>query len=214
VKCYAFCQNVKKIYPYLLIPIFFLLLSLSFPAVEETIPEGPFSYPGQSPREIIIVNPNEAPILEGATQDLLVQVEEEILHKTLAFVREELFDLDLCDEDKLWSFIEETGLFPEIPLDVFLDAKIGVCRHFALTATYLIEQLIREGVLKGEVFLIREDTPFGRHAWTLFLSEQGAWHIDAYWGVLENGKTDAGFSKLCHKYGRRVMESQKKRYEN
>jgi|GEM_PF-3150162 len=194
--------------------LFFSLLLLFFPPIEEVIPEGPFSYPGKSSREVIIVDPNHAPLLDRATQSLLQQVEKDILQKTLCYVKEELFDLDLCDEDTLWNFIAETEMFPEIPLDVFLDAKIGVCRHFALTATYLIEQLIRKGVLKGEVFLIREDTPFGRHAWTLFLSEHSAWHLDAYWGVLENGKTDAGFSKLCHKYGMRVMQKQKLRWEN
>lgn len=191
-----------------------LVLTLFFPPIEETIPEGPFSYPGKSPREVIIVDPNHAPLLEKATQNLLQQVEEDILKKVICYVQEELFDLEISNETELWDLIERQEAFPEVSLEVFLDAKIGVCRHFALTATYLIEQLIQEGILKGEAFLIREDTPFGRHAWTLLLTDRGAWHLDAYWGVLENGKTDAGFSKLCHKYGKRVMEKQKQRYED
>jgi len=194
--------------------LFFSLLLLFFPPIEEVIPEGPFSYPGKSSREVIIVDPNHAPLLEEATQTLFQQVEKDILNNVISLIQEELFDLELSNEIELWELLGKQETFPEVSLEVFLDAKIGVCRHFALTASYLIEQLIREGVLKGEVFLIREDTPFGRHAWTLFLSEHSAWHLDAYWGVLENGKTDAGFSKLCHKYGMRVMQKQKLRWEN
>ncbi|MDN3506289.1 MAG: hypothetical protein P0S96_03570 [Simkaniaceae bacterium] len=190
--------------------LFFLLFSYIFPPIEETIPEGPFSYPGKSPREVILVDPNRAPLLNQATQTLLQKTEEEILKTVICYVQEELFDLENSNETELWDLIGKQESFPDVSLEIFLDAKTGVCRHYALTTTYLIQQLINEGILKGEIFLIREEIPQGRHAWTLFLSEHGAWHLDAYWGVLENGKTDAGFSKLCHKYSKRVME----RYEH
>ncbi|NGX60388.1 MAG: hypothetical protein KR126chlam3_01561, partial [Chlamydiae bacterium] len=86
--------------------------------------------------------------------------------------------------------------------------------HIALTTTYLLDALIEKKKLKGELFFIREQTPFGRHAWTLLLTETAAWHIDAYWGIIENGKTDAGFARLCQKYGKRVMERQKLRWQS
>lgn len=192
----------------------FLFLSC-FPEINDMIPEGPFSYPGQNPREIIIVDPSNAPLLKEATQNLVVRLEKDILQTTLQFVREELFDIMNCDDETVWALIDQNSegkLEPEIPLELFLKEKVGVCRHIALTTTYLIDHLIKKEILTGEVFLIREQTPFGRHAWTLLLTEEGAWHLDAYWGILENGRTDEGFFKLCRKYGTRVMERQKQRW--
>lgn len=202
--------------------ILYLLLLSSFPEIGETIPSGPFSYPGQNPREIIIVDPTSSPLLTQAKERILLKIdplasEEEILINTVHFVREELFDLMKCDETNVWKFIiarSDEEELPEIPLDAFLKEKLGVCRHIALTTTYLLDALIEKEKLKGELFFIREQTPFGRHAWTLLLTETAAWHIDAYWGIIENGKTDAGFARLCQKYGKRVMEEQKLRWED
>jgi hypothetical protein len=183
-----------------------ILLTYLFPPIDRAIPEGAFTYPGKSPREVIVVDLENSPLLERACKDVEASVEREILASVLRLVRNDLFDLKRCDENALWNFMLDQPSFPNIALDVFLKAKRGVCRHFALVTTYLVEHLIRKGKLKGEAFLIREDTPMGRHAWTLFLSEHGAWHLDAYWNVLENGKTDAGFSALCHKYGKRQIQ--------
>jgi len=143
--------------------------------------------------------------------------EEQILETVFWYVREELFDLSLCNERLVQLFIhslypDETE--PEIPLETFLEHKIGVCRHIALATTCLVDRLVKEGWLEGEALLIRANCPTGRHAWTLFLSEEGAWHLDSLWGIFENGKTGAGLSKLCDNYGKRIMNEQKKRWEN
>ena len=195
-------------------------LLLAFAPLAETIPDGPFSYPGLHPREVIVVDPEHSPLLQKAYLELKSQLREsfsqrDILQTTFLYVRENLFDIEICTEQNIAQFINQFPTKePEIPLDVFLEKKIGVCRHFALVTTYLLEQLTKENLLEGQAYLIREQIPSGRHGWTLFISRSGAWHIDPYWEIFENGKTDAGYFHLCQKYGKRTMEKQQLRWLN
>lgn len=176
----------------------------------EQIPPEPFAYSGKGPREVILFDKDRAPHFDQALATLLSRLDEEateqeILETTTCFVRDELFDQSTPIE----PLIDEGG---EIPLETFLETRTGLCRHYALTTTLLIDQLIKGGKLDGEVYLIREETPKGRHGWTLFLSEEGAWHLDPYWDLLKNGKEEKDFLGLCQKYGKRTMEKQKLRW--
>jgi len=201
----------------LLLPLFFL-----FCPIKETIPDGSFCYKGLHPREIIILDRDNSPILENSYQDLLGILEKntsekELLLHVLLFVRETLFDPSLCSMESVAALISSHypgELEPEISLEFFLKNRIGVCRHSALTSAYFLHRLSKDGYLEGTTFLIRDDIPGGRHAWTLFLSEEGAWHLDTYWGFLENGKTREGFQHLSQYYGRHIMLEQKKRWAN
>ncbi|MBS0629030.1 MAG: hypothetical protein JSS30_02255 [Verrucomicrobia bacterium] len=196
--------------------IFFLM-----PILQESIPDGPFQYPGSAPREIILVDPEFSPLMDKAFADLSKHLdrsfsEEKIIELVFLYVREVLFDLNLCNEQQVRTLIHSihpNEKEPEMALEIFLEHKTGLCRHIALTSSCLINRLIKDRWLHGEVFLIRENCPRGRHAWTLFLSKDGAWHLDSLWGVLENGKTSAGFSRLCDNYGKRIMNEQKKKWE-
>ena len=191
------------------------------PIIDEAIPQGPFIYPGSRPREVIVVDPEKSPLLDQAYRDLEQRLsekfsEEQILETVFLYVRDELFDLRLCKERLVQQFIYSLypdEAEPEIPLETFLEYKIGVCRHTALATTCLVDRLVKEGWLQGKALLIRSNCPAGRHAWTLFLSEEGAWHLDSLWGIFENGKTGAGLSQLCDNYGKRIMNEQKKRWE-
>lgn len=191
------------------------------PILQESIPDGPFQYSGAHPREIIVVDPEASPLLDAAYDKLLTYLkedfsEEQIIELVFLYVREVLFNLNLCNEREVRALIytlHPDEAEPEIPLETFLKYKTGLCRHIALTSTCLLNRLIKDDWLQGDAFLIRENCPSGRHAWTLFLSEEGAWHLDSLWGVLENGKTSAGFSRLCDNYGKRIMYEQKKRWE-
>lgn len=194
------------------------LLFLAFVVLEERIPDEAFCYPGKYDREIITFHPESSPVFEKTYQELRNQLwygqsEEEILLTTVNFVQQEAFNLALCTNPQVVKMIIGDGR-KEIPLDAFLEKRQGVCRHIALCVTLLIHRLIEEEVLHGTAYLIRENLPWGRHAWTLFLSEKGAWHLDAYYGVLENGKSRAGFSSLCQKYGKEVMQRQSRRWKN
>jgi len=198
------------------------LLLFLFPPIQETIPNGPFTYPGSSIREVIVLDPANSPLLEKAYENLqnelsLDNSEWEILQITSLYVRQQIFDLSLCDKKRVHSLIQRNypnEQSPSISLETFLKEKTGICRHIALTTTYLIDRLIKDGWLIGTAFLIRENLFNERHAWTLLLSEEGAWHLDSFWNVLENGKTPSGFSHLCKKYGKDVMDRQKNRWEN
>lgn len=197
--------------------IFFLT---SLPPIQETIPRTPFAYVGLQPREVITLDPHHSPLLEKGYLELVANLsptfsEKEILMQVADYVAQTLFDLQKCSEaavavliDQLYPSVKE----PEISLEVFLAAHTGVCRHLALTTTYLIDRLIQDGYLEGKAFLIRDFVRCGRHAWTLFLSEEGAWHIDAYWRVLADGKTKDGFAQLCRVYGPNTMQRQQKRW--
>jgi hypothetical protein len=195
-----------------------LFLHTFFP-IQEHIPDHPFCYPGIKKREVIVVDPQNAPLLEASAKDFVNRLtpemkEEEILRELLHFVRDALFDPPLCTNANLQNYILQSyGLYDEIPIDYFLSGKTGVCRHLALTSTYIADYLVKTGWLKGEALLIRDDLPSGRHAWTLFLSEEGAWHLDACWNIFKNGKNRADFYHLCQKYGRRVMKQQEKRWK-
>lgn len=198
----------------LLLPLFLLF---SFPEIEESIPNTPFAYPGKNPREVILFDPENSPRLQAAKNQFFEKLnpsfsEAETLVALIDFIRDEMFDLTKSELKKLNSLLGDTSKQPEIPIDFFIEHRIGVCRHMALITTYFVDQLIKENLLSGDAFFIRENLPYGRHAWTLLLTETGAWHIDAYWGSLENGKTDVGFLNLCKKYGKKVMDAQKLRW--
>ena len=64
------------------------------------------------------------------------------------------------------QLVTEYGPDTKIRLNKFLEKGIGVCRHRALLAGYLIERLVNEGVLKGKVSIDRS-TIYGKggHAW-------------------------------------------------
>lgn len=189
--------------------IFFLVSLLN-----ETLPKGPVAYVGKGPREIILLDPDNSPLLKQAVDSFIMQLpkhipEEEIINELVHYIAYELFDPSLCNEDFVFSFISEKK---EMPLEAFIEAKAGICRHIALTTVYFLEKCVEKDVLDGKAFLIREDIPSGRHGWALFLTKNSAWHIDAYWGFAIDGKNSSGFKRLCQKYGKRVMDKQKTRW--
>ena len=191
--------------------LFFLSL---FPLIEETIPEGPFLYRGKAPREVLVIDPGNSPLLDLAIERLLELLpnpctELEVIETTHRFIREELFDRENSSPEAISHLIQ---IEEEIPLERFLEERMGICRHFALTTTLLLDRLTKIGKIEGTAMLIREETPFGRHGWTLFLTETSAWHVDPYLDILKDGKNEKDFLSLCQKYGKRTMEKQKVRW--
>jgi len=200
----------------------FIFLLTSLPHIKETLPDTPFAYAGLNPREIITVDPQNSPLLEKGYQELLLTLsnelsEKEILFQVADYVGQTLFDLQKCSDHAVYALIHQHAngqLEPEIPLEIFLAERVGVCRHIALATTYIVNRLIKEGHLQGEAFLVRDYVRCGRHAWTLFLSKEGAWHIDAYWRILEDGKTEEGYEHLSRVYGPNTMERQQQRWSH
>lgn len=62
----------------------------------------------------------------------------------------------------------------KVSLDVYLDSKVGVCRHQALLVGYLLEKLVNEGLLNGKVSVDRNYVRGkGGHAWVRYESSSG-----------------------------------------
>lgn len=57
-----------------------------------------------------------------------------------------------------------------VGLSKFVEEKAGVCRHQALLASYLLERLIKDGLLVGRTAVERNAIPDagGAHAWAIF----------------------------------------------
>lgn len=184
--------------------ILFLLIALT--PMDETLPDGSFSYPGQNRREVILFDPDNSPHFDAAYQRLTSQItpemEEVEILQTVGELIETLFDREKGSPQSIYSFAGTR----EVPLDAFLEEKIGICRHYALVAALFLKRLSNEGWIDGEARLIRRDIPDRRHGWCLFLSEDHAWHFDPLWGILEDMRTETGTLRLYQRYGKKAID--------
>lgn len=199
-------------------------------------------------REIIAYHPESSPILSEAYQKFITALPQEkkvisskedqqhLFTLLIQFIREELFISELCKDEHLLVFIERWAhdrkhsisdftlnngyqLLPIIPLDDFIEARVGVCRHFALVSTYLIDRLCKDGYLSGKVFYVRDRIASklrvsGNHAWSIFVSsnQARAWHIDSFINTLFDLKDPKDFDSLCEIYGENAIINEKIRY--
>ncbi len=62
----------------------------------------------------------------------------------------------------------------EILLGRFIELQGGQCRHQALLAAYLIERLLRDNIIHGNVSVDRNSVPYlGGHGWARYTNEHG-----------------------------------------
>lgn len=200
-------------------------------------------------REIITLDPDHSPILNDHYEKLknILQdsqknlgrplSEEAILKHVRDYIRKEIFpsdkDLDLTD-----SFIDrmrndprilktlyivgkgDHALVPIIPIDEFIKEGVGVCRHHALVASYLLDRLTKEPeasrMLDGVVQHMRDNVPAGNgklsgHIWVTFLSkkEKKRWHIDTLWNEIWEFSTPQAIAHLKMRgYGEEAINNQ------
>lgn len=71
---------------------------------------------------------------------------------------------------------------PAILLDTFIRERVGVCRHHALLAAYLIHNLVLDGLLPpGHVFSHRDTVESGgAHVWTIYKPIQPVFRSNEY----------------------------------
>lgn len=144
---------------------------------------------GASPleREIILFDPNHSPYLEERYREFLLQ--NQFSFEAVAyFISHCIFTLSLSDKANSSTSI--------LSLDQFVEAKTGVCRHFALVTAYFLDRLSQEGKIpKGKSHYMRDLvlTPYGyrSHAWNLFIIEEKSeiWHIDTLYGIIKKIET-------------------------
>lgn len=193
-------------------------------------------------REIISLDPDNAPYLEQKYQELLSTLlwqadsAPKIFEMTAAFVRNELFSPPLCNEDVLNTFLQTWIFSPErtreeftitnegkllavIPLEDFVKARCGVCRHQAFVVGYFLDKMQNEPRLgtilpPGKTFCVREEVAVSNrpstHAWNLFISQNRAlvWHIDAMLGIVKDLQAEE--AALTHYYGKKAIDKEKK----
>lgn len=67
----------------------------------------------------------------------------------------------------------------KVSLGEYIEKGVGVCRHQGLLAAYLVERLIDDGKLKGQVKIERNTIPEygGTHAWATYVSPEGVEYV-------------------------------------
>ncbi|MEI7603754.1 MAG: hypothetical protein WCJ19_01925 [bacterium] len=76
--------------------------------------------------------------------------------------------------DGVDKIINKYGVGSKIDLSFFMNEGVGVCRHMALLSAWLIEKLITEGKIKGNISVDRNYIEGrGGHAWARFTSDAG-----------------------------------------
>ncbi|MBS0653735.1 MAG: hypothetical protein JSR39_09480 [Verrucomicrobia bacterium] len=120
------------------------------------------------------------------------------------------------EQSNYWSRGTTTVQVPFIPIDHFIEKGIGVCRHHALIAAYILDRLTYEEppLLKGAAQHMRDNIPFGAHVWTTFINESGAkWHIDTLWDRIEDFSDPVKLQELAlpFAYGGDAMRNQVRR---
>lgn len=136
-------------------------------------------------REAIVVEFEESDILKSiyemiskrASGALRFLDKEAILRNTYEFVRKAF---DKGGEEEVTRFVDSlnAGDDVKVRLDVFLQNRVGVCRHYALTAGVLLEKFIRDGHLKGKLNVDRNEIQGrGAHEWARYTTWKGTPHI-------------------------------------
>jgi len=174
--------------------------------------EQPLACIGANPleREIILLDPTSSPYLEKRYQQFILQ-NNFSFESISQFIENVIFNPN-------WVFLSSVSAnrleFPVISLDTFVEAGVGVCRHFALVTAYFLDRLSKEEkIANGKSYYIRNTietaSGSGGHAWNLYLLEDrsAAWHIDTQWGIIKNILIDEDLHFLIDAYGKSAMES-------
>lgn len=154
-------------------------------------------------REIILLDPNNSPLLQSHYTNWILNGERNF-PSLITHIRGLFESTEYMTYDRF------------VPLDHFLAAKKGVCRHVALTTAYFLTRLIEEHHLApGKAYYIRDLIPYGGHAWNLYITEKGElWHIDALWNVIKNPADPTDYQELVRLYGKSAIERETQFVQN
>lgn len=157
---------------------------------------------GDSNREMIVVDDEKFPKLREVYDDLFKKRKKELLSKKertksgTAEILDTVFRhvLDVMPYNKeVVEKIRKKFLNQKISLTAFVNSKGGECRHQALLAGYLIEKMIKEGLLNGKVAANRNFVKvLGGHAWVKYIDHNNQVYIvdpaQNFCGTLEEAK--------------------------
>lgn len=156
-------------------------------------------YLGKSEREAIVVDSVKYPAIrklyEKAKEKALVDrvdisVAKNLILNAVYDTVKEAMKYDEKAVDALVNLVN-CGKDRKIALDMFIDRKIGVCRHMALACGALLEMFVKEGYLRGKVSIDRNKIR-GGHVWCRYTNSGGTVYIldvaQGYIGKIENAK--------------------------
>ncbi len=159
--------------------------------------------------EVIVLKPDHSPILLRLFQTWQETLPSappytmrSILSDLILYFREHVFDLARCNRLDVGRIANS---FPtdQVPLDAFLQAQSGLCRHFAFAVSYFLDRQ-QLGMHKiHRAFLPQYQ---GRHAWNILDDGIHLFHIDVFWGILADYRNPAERKILYQAYGEDVIE--------
>lgn len=192
-----------------------------------------------SSREIILLDPANSPRLNAHFTKLRSKLKpgmstEKVLEALKEYVRKEIFPNG--SESEISVMVEKARQthqttkhkdnnipIPLIPIDHFIEKKIGVCRHHALVTAYMLDRLLTEKnpLIEGTVQHMRGNTHIGAHVWVTFIPKKKSffswsekYHLDTLWDVLINFASQSKIDMLSLMYGKEMINDQIKRTNN
>lgn len=166
-------------------------------------------YVGGGTAEFIEFDPKNSPLLQKIGEEFIAKISKdpkpvsEVLTDLVNYIRDEVLA-------KPENGLDSDAIRPFIPIDKFLEKKLGVCRHFAFVTTYILQQMIERGILKGQCYIATDKLKGrGYHAWSILLTESEAWNIQTYWNKIIDGEDEQNASFLRMNHGVEKMEQYK-----
>lgn len=143
--------------------------------------------------EILLLDPKDSPLLCNYYEQgkkLFLQAAAQSIPSLLSvigyFLHTNIFTHSMDRKQATQEFIRSWG-HPCIPLEAFIKNRTGVCRHFVLTAAYILTRLQTElnaPLVLQKIQIVRKNLTNkdikGRHAWL----EIDHWHFDPYWNLI------------------------------
>jgi hypothetical protein len=136
-------------------------------------------YPGDYPREVIVVDFDKDPYLQDLYQKVIEAATEpdgtfnkgKVLSAVFTIVKDSMRP----DANGVERVVQEYGASNDglILLGVFINNKVGVCIHYALACAVILERLRKEGYVRGKPSVDRNKTDLGKHAWCRYTNSAG-----------------------------------------
>ena len=172
-------------------------------------------------RETLLLHLDSSPLLNTLytswRSELQITTVQEIFDQLLVYLRTVVFDMKLCQHNKIKDLVKEAALQKssdefcsslELPIEYFVEKRAGLCRHFTLVAYYFLQRLNQETLLpRFSIEIIRMPIEthgiLGRHAWlSIFFEEENrSFHFDPFWSIVIDKADPEAKQTLKNKYG-------------